>query len=165
MEQDGTKTTFSQPGVTTRIVEALGLSSKFSTSCSTPADKVALALDMDGAPATGIFNYKSVVGMLHYLNHTRPDCAFAVHQCARYIFEPKKSHEVAIKRIGRYLKGTMDKGLILDPSDDLTIYCYPDVDFAGLWNHEDAQDPHSVRSRTGYVIILANFPVLWVSKL
>ena len=118
---DGTKTTLSQPGLTKRIVETLGLSSKFSTSCSTPADKVALARDMGGDPATGIFNYKSVVGMLHHLNHARPDCAFAIHQCARYTFEPKKSHEVVIKRIGRYLKGTMSKGLILDPSDDLTI--------------------------------------------
>ena len=103
--------------------------------------------------------------MLHYLNHTRPDCAFAIHQVARYTFEPKKSHEVAVKRIGRYLKGTMDKGLILDPSDDLSIDCYPDADFAGLWGHEHPQDPHCVKSRTGYVITLANCPVLWVSKL
>ena len=103
--------------------------------------------------------------MLHYLNHTRPDCAFAIHQCARYTFEPKKSHEVAVKRIGRYLKGTRDKGLILDPSDDLSIDCYPDADFTGLWSHEHPQDPHCVRSRTGYVITLAGCPVLWVSKL
>ena len=165
VSHDGTKTTLSQPGLTKRIVEALGLSSKFSTSCSTPAESAALPRDMDGEPATGIFNYKSVVGMMHYLNHTRPDCAFAIHQCARYTFEPKKSHEVAMKRIGRYLKGTMDKGLILDPSDDLTIDCYPDADFAGLWSHEHPQDPHCVRSRTGYVITLAGCPVLWVSKL
>ena len=165
VSHDGTKTTLSQPGLTKRIVEALGLSSKFSTSCSTPAESAALPRDMDGEPATGIFNYKSVVGMMHYLNHTRPDCAFAIHQCARYTFEPKKSHEVAMKCIGRYLKGTMDKGLILDPSDDLTIDCYPDADFAGLWSHEHPQDPHCVQSRTGYVITLAGCPVLWVSKL
>ena len=161
----GTKTTLSQPGLTKRIVEGLGLSSAYTTACSTPAEKAALPRDVDGAPATGSFNYKSVVGMLHYLNHTRPDCAFAIHQCARYTFEPKKIHEIAVKRIGRYLKGTMDKGLILDPSDDLTIDCYPDADFAGLWTHEHPQDPHCVRSRTGYVITLAGCPVLWVSKL
>lgn len=74
--------------------------------------------------------------MMHYLNHTQPDCAFAIHQCARYTFEPKKSHEVAINRIGRYLKGTIDKGLILEPSDDLTLDCYTDADFAGLWGHK-----------------------------
>ncbi|KAL7546223.1 hypothetical protein ACHAWF_011446, partial [Thalassiosira exigua] len=74
--------------------------------------------------------------MLHYLNYTRPDCAFAIHQCARYTFESKRSHEAAVKRIGRYPKGTMDKGLVLDPSDDLTVHCYPDANFAGLWGHE-----------------------------
>ena len=37
------------------------------------------------------------------------------------IFEPKKSHKAAVKCIGCYLKGTMEKGLILDPSDDLAI--------------------------------------------
>ena len=42
------------------------------------------------------------------------------------------SHKVAVKRIGKYLKGTMDKGLILDPSAGLTIDCYPDEEFARL---------------------------------
>ena len=59
----------------------------------------------------------------------------------------------------------MDKGLILDPSDDLTLDCYPDADFAGLWGHEHPQDPHCARSRTGFVILLAGCPVLWSSKL
>ena len=86
--------------------------------------------------------------MLHYLNHTRPDCAFAIHQCAQYTFELKASHKAAVKRIDRYLKGTMDKGLILDPSDDWTLDCYPDADFAGIWGHDHPQDPHCVRSRT-----------------
>jgi hypothetical protein len=53
-------------------------------------------------------------------------------------------HEDALKRIGRYLKGTLDKGLILCPSDDLKIDCYPDADFAGLWNRDDKNDPHCV---------------------
>jgi hypothetical protein len=51
------------------------------------------------------------------------------------------------------------------PSSVLQVDCYPDADFAGLYNHEDSQDPHCVRSRTGYVILLAGCPVLWKSKL
>ena len=43
--------------------------------------------------------------------------------------------------------------------------CYPDANFAGLWGHEHPQDPHCVRSRTGYVITFAGCPVVWVSKL
>ena len=132
VDRVGNKTILSQPGLIKRIIEALGLSSKFSTTLSTPAESAALPRDVDGEPATGCFNFPSVIGMIQYLNHIRPDCAFAIHQCARYTFEPKKSHEAAAKRVGRYLKGTMDKGLILDPSDDLTLDCYPDADFAGL---------------------------------
>ncbi|KAL7547639.1 hypothetical protein ACHAWF_010922 [Thalassiosira exigua] len=143
----------------------MDLCSKFSTSATTPAEQAALPHDVDGEPATGRFNYASVVRVLHYLNHTRPDCTFAIHQYSRYTFKPKKSHENAVRRIGHYLKGTMDKGLILDPSDDLTIDCYPNGDFAGLWGHEHPQDPHCVRSRTGYVITLAGCPVISVSKL
>ena len=78
--------------------------------------------------------------MLLYLSgHTRPDIAFAVSQCARYTFKPTKRHVATLKRIGRYLKGTADKGLILHPSRSLQVDCYPDADFAGLYGHED---PH-----------------------
>ncbi len=82
--RDGKKTTLSQPGLTKRIVEALGLSSKYSTLVSTPAEKAPLARDLDGAPATETFSYPSVIGMLHYLGHTRPDCAFIVRYLRRY---------------------------------------------------------------------------------
>ena len=104
--------------------------------------------------------------MLLYLSgHSRPDIAFAVHQCARYTFAPTKKHETALIRIGRYLNGTQDKGLILTPSEGLTLDCYPDADFAGLWGHENADDSHCVRSRTGYVITLSDCPILWSSKM
>jgi hypothetical protein len=103
--------------------------------------------------------------MLLYLGHSRPDISFATHQCARYTHSPKQSHKDALKRIGRYLKGTLKNGLILTPSDDFKIDCYPDADFAGLWGRNDKQDPHCVRSRTGYVICFADCPILWKSKL
>jgi hypothetical protein len=155
-----------QAGLTKRIVEALGLCSVNSTPISTPAEASPLPKDLNGAPCSGHFNYAAVVGMLLYLSgHTRPDIAFAVHQCARYTFNPTRKHEVALIRIGRYLKGTMDKGLIMTPSDDPRVDCYPDADFAGLYGHEDVQDPHCARSRTGYVITAFGCPVLWRSKL
>ncbi|KAL7519736.1 hypothetical protein ACHAWF_000253, partial [Thalassiosira exigua] len=103
--------------------------------------------------------------LLYLTGHSRPDCTFVVHQCARYTLEPKRSHIVALKLLGRYLKGTADKGLILDPSPGLDIDCYPYPDFAGLWGHEDPQDEHCARSRTDYVITLAGCPVVWRSSL
>ncbi len=159
------KIRLTQPGLSHRITKALGLN-KHTTSCKTPAETNPLPKDIDGTPASGIINYASVVGMLLYLSgHTRPDLSFAVHQCARYTFAPTKLHEQALLRVGRYLIGTLDKGIYLDPSNDLNLDCYPDADFAGLWKHEQADDPHCVRSRTGYVITLAHCPVLWASKM
>jgi len=161
IHRDGNKTTLTQSGLAKRVIEALGLDASYSNSVSTPAECGALPWDSNGQPYNGPISYSSVVGMLLYLTgHSRPDCSFAVHQCARYTFEPKFSHMAALKRIGRYLKGTVDKGLILDPSEELCLDCYPDADFAGLWGHEDPQDPHCARSRTGYVITLAGCPVL-----
>eukprot|EP00804_Cyclotella_cryptica_P013417 CCRYP_005165-RG/>CCRYP_005165-RG protein AED:0.32 eAED:0.32 QI:0/-1/0/1/-1/1/1/0/434 len=155
-----------QAGLAKRIVDALGLCSSFSTAISTPAEISPLPKDLSGVPASGTFNYAAVVGMLLYLcGHTRPDIAFAVHQCARYTFCPTRRHELALIRIGRYLKGTMDKGIIMSPSDTPCVDCYPDADFAGLYGHEDSQDPHCARSRTGYLITVFNCPVLWKSKL
>ncbi len=54
---------------------------------------------------------------------------------------------------------------MLTPSTKFKIDCYPDADFAGLWGRDDKQDPHSARSRTGYVICLADCHILWKSKL
>ena len=42
---------------------------------------------------------------------------------------------------------------------------YADADFAGLWGHENPQDPICDRSRTGFVVTFANCPLLWVTKL
>jgi hypothetical protein len=47
----------------------------------------------------------------------------------------------------------------------MTVDCYVDADFAGLYGVEDSQDPISVKSQTGDVILIANCPWLWVLKL
>jgi hypothetical protein len=59
----------------------------------------------------------------------------------------------------------MTRGLILHPSNELKIDCYPDADFAGLWTRDKVDDPHCVRSWTGYIICVSDCPVLWTSKL
>jgi hypothetical protein len=71
-----------QEGLTKQIITALGLDSKYSTPVDTPAETAALGRDVDGEEASGNVNYASVVGMLLYLGHSRPDISFATHQCA-----------------------------------------------------------------------------------
>jgi Reverse transcriptase (RNA-dependent DNA polymerase)./Integrase core domain. len=156
-----------QTGLIDRIINALGLDAN-SNGISTPAPEKPLPKDSEGDPHDLGFNYASVVGMAMYLcNNSRPDFAFAVHQCARYSFSPTRKHAEYLKKLGRYLLKTRDKGLILKPmpSGDIKIDCYVDADFAGLWNSEDNQDPHCVRSRTGYVICIGGSPIIWSSKL
>ena len=70
-----------------------------------------------------------------------------------------------MKRICKYLKGTKDNGLVFNPSKELVVDCYTDADFAGLWRHEDPQDPICAISITGFVLKFANCPLLWMSKL
>ena len=82
----------------------------------------------------GHFDYHSVIGKLNYLEKsTRPELAYAVHQCARYCSAPKCSHGEAVKRIGRYLLGTKDKGLILKPTKE-SFDCWVDASHAGKCN-------------------------------
>jgi hypothetical protein len=130
---EGSTVILRQEGLTKRIISALGLDSKFFTPVDTPVENKALGKDIDGKNASGSINYASVIGMLLYLSHSRPDISFATHQCARYTHSPKQSHEDALKRIGRFLKGTLKGGLILTPSNDFRIDCYPDADLASLW--------------------------------
>jgi hypothetical protein len=68
-------------------------------------------------------------------------------------------------QICQYLKGTQEKGLILRPTSTLTLDCYVDADFAGLWPHEDKSDATCVKSRSGNVIKLSDCPVIWGSRL
>ena len=134
--------------------------------CQTPASTTNLGLDADGKPYHEDWDYASVVGMLMYLaNNSRPDIAFAVHQCARFTHSPKESHASAVKKILRYLKGTATQGMTISPSSPFQIDCYVDADFAGLFGIESDQDPICVKSRTGYLIMFMNCPLVWKSSL
>jgi hypothetical protein len=160
--------TLTQEGLSKRIVEAMNLGSRPAVKTPAIPNQTLPSHEHDGEPPQGLYSYPSVIGMLQYLaNHTRPDISFAVAQCARYTHNPKLQHEHALERIGLYLKRTLDKGLVLQPDHDrpLDIDCYVDADFAGLFGYEQPHDPSSVKSRTGYVICVANCPVIWSSRL
>ena len=94
------------------MIETLVLYISKTTGKFTPVEAKPLVKDADGNPAVGDFSYSSVVGMLLYLaGHTRPNMVYAVNCCARYMFCPKRSHELVLKNIGQYLKATCDRVL------------------------------------------------------
>ena len=156
-----------QIGLIDRILRAVNLNDDDVTTRLEPAGREPLGKDENGPARKESWSYPSLVGMLLYLSgNSRPDIAFAVNQAARFNHCPRLIHETAIKRIARYLKGTKDRGLIINPQEQsLILELYSDADFAGLWNVEESDDPICVRSRTGYVITLGGVPLIWSSKL
>jgi hypothetical protein len=155
-----------QPFLIDRIIEAMGLEQRMTNARPTPAVKPLLHRDLDGLPRQANWNYRSVIGMMNYLQQsTRPDISFAVHQCARFCNDPKLSHERAVKRITKYLLGTRDRGVICRPDKTKGLECFADADFAGGWDRGDSDNPENVMSRTGYLITYAGCPVVWCSKL
>ena len=155
-----------QTGLINKVLVTAGMENSKAT-VQTPAATTPLGLDIEGDPFSESWEYPVIIGMLLYLSqNSRPDIAYAVHQCARFTHVPKHSHAVAVKRILRYLNSTKDKGMLLKPiKHNYTIDCYVDADFAGLWNIEDEQNPLSVKSRTGFLISFMGCPLHWMSKL
>ena len=160
----------SQPHLIESILHDLGLTFK-SKPLSTPMlSSRILHADLDGDNHDNSFNYRAVLGKLNYLeNSTRPDLAYSVHQCARFLARPKKTHAQAVKRIGRYLLATRHKGYNLCPKPHRSFECFVDASIAGEWithlQQQAISDPNTAQSRTGFVIMLAGVPLLWSSKL
>mmetsp|Transcript_4163 Transcript_4163/g.6401 ORF Transcript_4163/g.6401 Transcript_4163/m.6401 type:complete len:708 (-) Transcript_4163:225-2348(-) len=169
MDSDGNaiELELTQCGLIDRIITNMGLDSKDHGKATPTESKGPLTRDLDGEPCMEDFSYPAIVGQLLYLTgHTRPELAYAVNQCARYMFNSKRSHELALLRIGKYLKATRTKGIVIKPTGGLlNINAYPDADFAGLYGHENDTDPACVKSRTGFVILAANCPISWKSSL
>ena len=78
-----------------------------SKTCNTlMATTTKLAKD-DQGKSVDIKLYRSMIGSLLYLTASRPDIIFSVYLCARFQSCPKESHLIAVKRIIRYIKGTI----------------------------------------------------------
>ncbi|KAM1004535.1 hypothetical protein ACFX2C_004724 [Malus domestica] len=123
--------------------------------CHTPCLPYTRLLKDDGTPFHNPALYRSVVGALQYLTFTRPDIAFSVHQVCQFMHCPMESHFLAVKRILRYLKGTMDYGVHFSRGD-LCLHAFSDADWAG--------DPNDRRSTTGLVVYLGSSPISWSSN-
>ncbi|KAM1755844.1 hypothetical protein ACFX12_008126 [Malus domestica] len=123
--------------------------------CETPCLPYNRLLKDDGAPYTNPTLYRSVVGVLQYLTFTRPDIAFSVHQVCQFMQQPMIAHFTAVKRILRYLKGTLHHGLFYSHGP-LQLRAFSDADWAG--------DPNDRRSTTGMAVFLGNNPISWSSK-
>ncbi|XP_068644922.1 secreted RxLR effector protein 161-like [Aristolochia californica] len=100
--------------------------------------------------------YRQLVGSLIYLTLTRPDISYAVGVMSRYMQDPKKPHLEAVCRILRYVKSTIDYGLVYKKGEDCKLVGYCDADYAG--------DHDTRRSTTRYVFKLGSGTISWCSK-
>ncbi|XP_050157517.1 uncharacterized mitochondrial protein AtMg00810-like [Malus sylvestris] len=110
----------------------------------------------DGPLLSSPTEFRMLVGCLQYLMLTRPDISFAVNSVGQYMSDPRLPHLLAVKRILRYIKGTIDHGLLLRPqplSDRISAYSDPD------W----AWCVDTRRSTTGYLIYHGTNLVSWSS--
>ena len=95
-------------------------------------------------------------GALQYLTFTRPDLTYAVQQVCLHMHDPRESHLAALKRLLRYVRGTVDLGLVLHRSSSAELVVYTDADWAGC--------PDTRRSTSGYAVFLGGNLVSWSSK-
>ncbi|GJZ17299.1 hypothetical protein Tco_0553422 [Tanacetum coccineum] len=100
--------------------------------------------------------FRGMVGSLMYLSASRPDIVFAVCMCARYQAKPTEMHLTAIKRIFRYLKGTIHMGLWYPKDSGFELKAFADADYAGC--HDTR------RSTSGSAQFLGHRLVSWSSK-
>lgn len=70
--------------------------------------------------------YRSLIGKLLYLTHTRPDICFSVSYLSRVLNQPSNAHFSAAKRVVRYLAGTRDYGLWFSHGDEGVLEAYSD---------------------------------------
>ena len=67
-----------------------------------------------GGRSVDVTLYRSLIGSLRYLLHTRPDITYSVSILCRYMVNPTSDHWIAAKRVLKYLKGTIDFGLVYE---------------------------------------------------
>ena len=99
--------------------------------CQTPIEVHSKLSAQDGPPVADPTLHRSLVGALQYLTHTWPDIAHVVQQVCLYMHDPRESHFALVKRILRYIKGTMEYGLALSRSQSHELVVYSDADWAG----------------------------------
>jgi hypothetical protein len=99
--------------------------------------------------------YRRVVGALQYCTISRPNISYAVNQLCQFMHNPRDTHWMAVKRVLRYLKATVDYGLFYSPSTiDIHVFC--DSNWVG--------NPYDRRSTSGFSIFLRKNLISWYAK-
>ncbi|XP_016169881.1 uncharacterized protein LOC107612689 [Arachis ipaensis] len=124
--------------------------------CSTPLPSTLKLTATWGVPFDNPSLYRSVVGSLQYLTMTRPKISYPVNRVCQFMQSPSEDHWKVVKRILRYLSGTLHHGLHLKKGRHLPILAYCDSDWGS--------DPDDRKSTSGTCVFLGRNSVSWSSK-
>ncbi|XP_058775892.1 secreted RxLR effector protein 161-like [Vicia villosa] len=103
--------------------------------------------------------FKQIIGSLRYVCNSRPDIGFAVGLLSRYMSELRVLHMKVARRILRYLKGSINYGILFrqdSEGKEAIVNCFSYADWCGY--KEDQ------RSTTGYLFLVFGAPISWCSK-
>nr|GEV50478.1 hypothetical protein [Tanacetum cinerariifolium] len=101
-------------------------------------------------------HYRGMIGTILYLTASRPGLQFVICMCARYQAQPTEKHLHVVKRIFRYLRGTVNQGLWYLKDSLISLTTFADADHAGC------QD--TCRSTSGSLQFLGDRLINWSSK-
>ena len=165
MTNDGVLLT--QPHLIYQIIKDTVISTRTQDKLTPVPSTIILSNDPNGKAYDRNFDYRSVIGKLNFLEKsTRPNITYAVHQCARFCSNSKKSHGDAVVHLVKYLRRTKTNGLLLKPNNDKGFEVYADANFSGSWIRSEAElDPTTTKSRTGFIIKYTDCILTWRSKL
>ncbi|GKA00874.1 retrovirus-related pol polyprotein from transposon TNT 1-94 [Tanacetum coccineum] len=121
----------------------------------TPLSSTETLLLNDGSHIVDSSSYRSIVGSLQYLAITRPDVSFAVNKLSQFMHAPTQLHLQALKRVLRYLKGTIHHGLFLNRKSAITLTAFSDSNWGGIKDNG--------RSTTAYILYLGSNIISWRS--
>lgn len=144
-----------QTGYAKKLIEKAGM--KGCNPTKYPMDPKELIDKDEGGKAVNVTEYKSMIGGLRYLVHTRPDIAYSVGIASRYMECPTVKHRNMVKRILRYVQGTLQFGLVYTKdSGNNVLTGFSDSDMAGSLDDR--------RSTGGMCFYLNESLITWVSQ-
>ncbi|XP_048599669.1 secreted RxLR effector protein 161-like [Brassica napus] len=103
-------------------------------------------------------DYRRKIGCLRYMLHTRPDMSYCVGVLSRFMHCPKESHDVAIKKCLRYLRGTTSLGLTFQHTPSVVPRLIGFSDSSYNTNQDDG------KSTMGHIFHLGESPITWCSQ-
>ncbi|GJR53443.1 hypothetical protein Tco_1403964 [Tanacetum coccineum] len=118
-----------------------------------PGTKLVKVEDGNSVDAT---YYRSLIGSLRYLLHTRPDLSYSVGLLNRFMQDPKDHHLKAVKQVIRYINGTKEHGIIYKKEGGCKITSYSDSSY-GINTDQG-------KGTTGIVFYFGESPITWCTQ-